>query len=330
MATVYGGIKPEDEYMHPPGPESNFQESKYFNFYDRHRQVGGLIRLANRVNEGYAEVSLCLYLPRTDVLFNFHRPKISSNDRLEAAGMRFDVLEPLVRHRSVYEGQAVCLTDPTQMEDPGRAFRENPRKDVSLDLVHEAVGPVYAIDLDRPGKDLEHKFANVHYEQHMQVQGTLTVDNETMKIDGLGVRDHSWGPRYWQAPRYYRGLTCNVSRDFGFMATEFVHHDGTRTEGGVVVRGSQLEHVMRVHIITDFAPNGLYHRGFLLTMRLESGQDLFVQGVVKSFIPLRNRREDRITYIGEGLTEYRLGEAVGYGLSEYLDQMRQPQAEIRS
>ena len=46
-----------------------------------------------------------------------------------------------------------------------------------------------------------------------------------------------------------------------------------------------------------------------------------VDGRVRGFIPLRNRRAGKNTHIGEGMTEYTLdGERVGYGLSEYLDQ----------
>jgi hypothetical protein len=29
-----------------------------------------------------------------------------------------------------------------------------------------------------------------------------------------------------------------------------------------------------------------------------------------------------VTHIGEGMTEYRCGQRIGYGLSEYLDQVR--------
>jgi hypothetical protein len=38
-------------------------------------------------------------------------------------------------------------------------------------------------------------------------------------------------------------------------------------------------------------------------------------------IPLRNRREGRVTRIAEGMTEWRWGDRVGYGLSEYLDHL---------
>jgi hypothetical protein len=38
-------------------------------------------------------------------------------------------------------------------------------------------------------------------------------------------------------------------------------------------------------------------------------------------IPLRNRREGRVTHIGEGMTEYRCLGKTTIGISEYLDQL---------
>ncbi len=155
----------------------------------------------------------------------------------------------------------------------------------------------------------------------MHATGTLTIDDKVMPIDGLGLRDHSWGPRYWQALRYYRWLTCNFGPDFGLMGSEIVRHDGTRNQGGVVIRGEKLERVREIDIQTDFVPNSLYHRSFTAQLRLESGESLDMTGTVKSFIPLRNRRQGMVTHIGEGMTEYRCGDYIGYGLSEYLDQV---------
>ena len=40
---VYGNIKPEDDYTHPLGPESNFNESVYFNFFDPSQNRGGFV-----------------------------------------------------------------------------------------------------------------------------------------------------------------------------------------------------------------------------------------------------------------------------------------------
>lgn len=61
-------------------------------------------------------------------------------------------------------------------------------------------------------------------------------------------------------------------------------------------------------------------------MKTEAGKTYEVTGQVLSLIPLRNRRttpdgQELQTRITEGMTEYRCGDLVGYGLSEYLDQI---------
>ena len=58
MVAVFGDITAQDDYTHPLGPESNFNESMYFNFFDRAKNAGGFLRLGNRANEGYAEMTL--------------------------------------------------------------------------------------------------------------------------------------------------------------------------------------------------------------------------------------------------------------------------------
>jgi hypothetical protein len=40
-------------------------------------------------------------------------------------------------------------------------------------------------------------------------------------------------------------------------------------------------------------------------------------------IPLRNRRAGTVTRIAEGMTEWRWGEKIGYGLAEYLDHLEE-------
>ena len=40
-----------------------------------------------------------------------------------------------------------------------------------------------------------------------------------------------------------------------------------------------------------------------------------------SLIPLRNRKDGRVTRIAEGMTEWTCEGRTGHGLSEYLDQV---------
>ncbi|MEX0749251.1 MAG: hypothetical protein WD359_00445 [Dehalococcoidia bacterium] len=322
VATILGDLSAQDDYTHPLGPESNFNESMYFNFFDRARNSGGFVRLGNRANEGYAEMTMTLYMPDGSVLFQFKRADISHNDAMDAGGMRFEVIEPMEKLRTTYDGHAVYLTEPAQMADPREAFRNNPFKKVKLDLVHASAGPVYGSSgRNHKVVDPEKEFAKAHYEQHMAVSGTIDVDGEIMPIDGLGLRDHSWGPRYWQAIHSYRWLTINFAPDFGMMVSKIWRSPDETTQGGVVVRGDRLERIANVEIETDFEDNGLFHRNLVAHVTTAAGEKLDVSGKVMGFIPLRNRREGMTTHVGEGMTEFRCGDAVGYGLSEYLDQV---------
>ena len=66
-------LEPADEYMHELGPEPNFNESMYVNIFDPDNKIGGFFRIGNRANEGYAEMTICLYLPDGQVGFLFKR-----------------------------------------------------------------------------------------------------------------------------------------------------------------------------------------------------------------------------------------------------------------
>ena len=320
MAKIIGNVKPEDDYTHPLGPEPNFNESVYFNFFDRAQQRGGFVRIGNRANEGYAEMTVIVYEPDGSALFNYKRPPITSNDGWDAGGLKVEVLVPGEQLRTSYDGSVVYLADPRAMSDPGKAFKENPHRRLKLDLVHDGVGPLYG-HVGKPGDGND--FARAHFEQHMRVTGSLSVDGgaET-KLTGHGLRDHSWGPRYWQSTPSYRWITGNFGDDLG-MVISIV---GGKV-GGVFHKGDDLLRITDVKLDTDYEADSNFHRALRADITLENGVKHRLEGTVKGFIPLRNRRAGMSTHIGEGMTEYLLdGERKGYGLSEYLDQPAEPAA----
>ena len=80
-------LEPQDEYTHPPVAALNYNESMYFNVFDPSKMAGGWYRIGNRPNEGYAEVSVCIYLPDGRVAFTFQRAPISGNTEMNAGGL---------------------------------------------------------------------------------------------------------------------------------------------------------------------------------------------------------------------------------------------------
>ncbi|MEO8539261.1 MAG: hypothetical protein ABI577_05930, partial [bacterium] len=112
-------------------------------------------------------------------------------------------------------------------------------------------------------------------------------------------------------------ITGNYGDDIG-MVLSIV---GGRV-GGVFHKGpDKLIRISEATIDERYEGDTNYHTGFTAHVTLEDGTKHSVEGVVKGFIPLRNRRSGMFTHIGEGMTEYTLdGDRKGYGLSEFLDQ----------
>ena len=132
-------LDPDDDLLHPVEEASNFNESRYYNFADR--GIGGWVRMGNRPNEGYAEMTVCLYLPDGRVGFIYKRPQIEGHTAHDAGGLRFDVVEPFVEHRVTYDGKVLLLAEPRDMADPRAAFADNPRVPCTIDLTHRADRP---------------------------------------------------------------------------------------------------------------------------------------------------------------------------------------------
>jgi len=331
MADAQLTLLPTDDLMHENSGEENFNESAYYNFFDPERRIGGFVRLGNRPNEGYAEMTTCFYLPDGRVAFMFKRPQITANVGHDAGGLRFEVRTPFVEHRITYRGHCCMLTNPLAMADPKAAFAANPFVAVELDMRYLGLSPGYGGELRRREGDgwvsvrsekLGQEFAKGHLEQHGKAVGTLTIDGKRFDLDAPGLRDHSWGPRYWQAPKYYRWLTMSFGDDLGVVPILTVHRDGRELHAGYVYRkGRDNEAIVTTEIATELVGEQQLHDRIQVRATTASGEIIEITGKVLAMIPLRNRREGRVTRIAEGMTEWRWGDRVGYGLSEYLDHL---------
>jgi hypothetical protein len=333
MSIIPKGIKivldPQDEYCHPPEAATNYNESMYFNVFDPSRKVGGWFRLGNRVNEGYAEMSNCIYLPDGRIAFMYGRPHIEHNREMNAGGMRFEVVEPFKRLRVTYDGKTCLLKNPFEMADPKKAFTSNPLVDCKVDLAYTAVAPMYGgKTVKEDGSDIdldpEKSFARAHYEQHMQAEGSIAVGDETWKVAGFGLRDKSWGPRFWQSIYWYRWLPMNFGRDFAMMISIIASEDGQTRRSGMVLRNGAYVMIQDARVESEWDPNGYQTK--LKAWAKTDEREYVVEGRILSLIPLRNRRKrddgsHLVTRITEGMTEYTCDGKVGYGLSEYLDQI---------
>lgn len=322
-------LEPRDEYPHRIDPAENFNESMYVNLFDFAEEMGVWFRVGNRPNEGYTEVTCCLYLPDGRVGLMFQRPNNTRNDDFEASGLRIEVTEPFRRLSVRYQGTVCVLKDPYQMADPRKAFSENPHVPCRVELLYRGVAPIFGgqpitVDGTLVEEKPEEGFARAHYEQHLAGQGTVCVGDKQWSISGLGLRDHSWGPRYWQNIHWYRWLPMSFSEDFAMMISMIAMADGRRKVGGMVLEDGEYHSIEEANLSVDYDENR-YQTG--ITAIVKTGSKAYdVDGHVLSLIPLRNRRTTTdgrrlMTRITEGMTRYTCDGRVGFGMSEFLDQI---------
>lgn len=315
--------------MHAVESSTNFNESMYFNAFDIEQRVGGFIRLGNRVNEGYAEMTVCLYQPDGTVAFAFARPEIHTNDVFDAGGARFEVLTPFEELTTTFTGKACLLSDPMDLLDPRQAFRTNPWVEVNLNWRHHGLVAPYGGELvNTDGEPLAeaNPFARGHYEQHMAVTGTTRIGAHQWSLSGFGLRDHSWGPRHWSSPWWYRWLTGNFGPQDGFVLSKIAQRDGTFTYGGVIFREGTYEHIRSCEVHTTW--DSEHRQRSITATAVTSNHNYRIHGRAHQIVPLRHRRKDEdgtahFTRITEAMTEWHADhlDATGWGMAEYLDQI---------
>ncbi|MEV7862994.1 phosphotransferase, partial [Streptomyces hirsutus] len=309
-----------DEYPHPPGPESNFSESIYYQFADPRAEVTGFVRLANRANEGVGERTICLFLPDGKVAFDFSRKGFPDPGKYSASGMSFTIRKPFEAQSACYSGTVSLLGDPLQLEDPKRALSEAPKVKCELNIDFAAMSPV------DEGSPAGGSFAAHHYEQFTSSTAQLVLGSQRFNLSGHGIRDHSWGPRSWASPWYYRWLH-GCGAEFAFMVGELGFRDGSTVHNGFVWQDGRFHVITHARIETDWTTPRHMPRGIHVTAHAATGT-WNLDGQVRCVVPLRHRKtggEDvTVTRIAEAQVSWTLSSRPDLtisGIAEYLDQV---------
>jgi hypothetical protein len=282
-----------DEGIHAVGQASNWNESRYVDFWDGRQRLGGWFRIGNRVNEGQAEMSACLNLPDGRTAFFFERPKISSNT-LRAGDQSWEIIDPWRANRVRYSGEVLLLEDAWALTDPKRAFANAPRSHMEVDLLCRSMGleTVMGSDQDHIDRIFLPGQADLHYQHLARSAGTVRVGDQSWSFeDAGGGKDHSWGVRNWHAKIYLRWMSCSVDDDNGFMLVRAVGPTKKTRSGFVLEDG-------RFHLVDDFEMSNEYAGApnFELQgvkLRIRSGERSWsAAGTPKAWLPLRHRQND--------------------------------------
>lgn len=318
-------LSDQDEQNHTPTTELNFNESVYTNAFDADGRFGGWMRLGNRVNEGYAELSVCLYLPQGRVACQFQRPPITGNDRFEAGGLSYRVAEPLRRVGMQYTGEVMVLEDPEAMRDPARAFERAEKRRCEVVFDHVGTSPVHG---GEPATETQQTmygrdFSLGHFSQHTRASGHILIGAEELKLNGFGWRDHSWGPRYWTNIYFYRLFIANFGPDRGFMLLKITDRKGVTRRCGVLQYDGDYEEIIDLDVMTEWTALKEPRK---MRLGVRTGKRaVLIDGTVTTLLPLRNRRKvgDQMlqSRIAEGFTAWEWDGRKGVGMVEYIEML---------
>jgi hypothetical protein len=91
------------------------------------------MRLGSRPNEGYAEMSICVYPAGGKVGFMFQRPNNANNHAHDAGELKFEIIKPFEHQRITYSGR-VCMPKPLERSDLATALEKNPYSKCNLEI----------------------------------------------------------------------------------------------------------------------------------------------------------------------------------------------------
>ncbi len=243
-------MTPEDEGLHPAGPDEAWQESVYLAWRDPRSGIGGTHRIGNELNRDTSNLWCGVYAD---------------------SGTRFrqnDEGVPLVHCE---RGQGLQC-GPQVMVHDGEALRLTLESDgCALDLtVHDAPGRIAWIEKGK--NELDGRIYTDHYNGHCRVSGTAALDGKNYAIDAMGWRDHSWGVRHWDSIVCTRSLGVGFESGLTFNVLTFLGTDGQLLRRGHVVRDGQRVPFREAELWVGIEEDGVSARGGALSCVTETGE----------------------------------------------------------
>jgi hypothetical protein len=300
-----------DEALHDPGGVPLYNESVYFNFVTGLAEgpLGGVLRVGLRPTDGYAELSLHLAMAGGPVRFAYERHPLTTDEHVAGSrvwrcgGMVAECVAPTRRWRVRFAGDgARAVADPVAFgRDPGAALRASPRSSCALELEFDGTRPVHALS---PSGDLAPqagvRYARDHYEQFGVVSGRVEVDGEAWRLDRRpAFRDHSWGPRDWQAAPWM--TFASVHLDGGAQLVGIAQRDGGADHAhGVAWTGAALAPLTSMEVRSAYAGTPELHGPLALRFATD-GWEAALDAEIAAYLPLRHRSGDRMVRTAQAL-----------------------------
>jgi hypothetical protein len=316
---------PQDEYPHVEDDPA-FNDSVYFNFYEAATKIGGVIRLGNRLQLGYAEVTVHLVLPSGALFFSYERAEIGSPTTHDSGGLKIEIIEPFETLRITFDSTGSVIQNPGELAtDTGRVLRDGGGVRCDLDLTWTGRYPIHAITESGDmleGHDIP--FARDHFEQFGFLKGHITVGDDTVTVEAAqGSRDHSWGPRDWLAPKYWNASLIYMDDGTCVSASEVATHDGDLIMGGTIfTTDGKVRAVQTCHVENVYEGEPTMTTPYTVRVVASDGYAFAAKANNVAMVPLRHRpvaggKADGIQRIGQAVSRFERDGVEGWGWTDF-------------
>ncbi|MET0983852.1 MAG: hypothetical protein ABW034_00455 [Steroidobacteraceae bacterium] len=225
-------LSDEVDLPHRPVALANWTEHYVFFGYDDTHQFGIFLHIGRLPEEPQVWRSvLQIYLPGEDLLvlksYGHGDPRGPGAGPLQAR-----CIDPFRLWTVDFEGAAFSTTRRILTHE---IVRDGPAELVRFHMVFEAAGPFHTLT---PGKELTTGMtvASFHSSQVMHMRGTAAYRGKRISLNGVGVRDHSDGPRDYGP--VYGDMWCHALFPSGkVLHLQEVSFENHLYQSGYIFRG---------------------------------------------------------------------------------------------
>ena len=187
VGPLWGG----EDLWHRPGENRRWRESYYFDFADEASGLAGFTSIGWRPGRAVLGATTVVFAPHATLVARGERPTTSDFPVLDVAGLAYRRVGDGLGHWHLsYDGPFEAVADPGTRGPTGL---------IGVSLVPGALEVEFtptALPVTSSGGGFEPAFS-WHLEQPGRTVGFVTLNSESLDVDGRGERDRSLGPRDW-------------------------------------------------------------------------------------------------------------------------------------
>lgn len=316
------------DFRHPADDDPSYNESTYYNFASPGNGVIGWLRIAVQPNQAASQATALAFLPSGEIAFSHSAGGAVPEADLSVGPVSVDIIEPLLRQQVTFRGPVSMLSGEQVSVDLGSALRSASQLPASVTLTVTAAGAAFGTTGTAAADAVEASMARGHYEQFCSVTGDVLVGERRYRIEGRGLRDHSWGPRDWSGPLFYRWIVASLDDGSAIMALDIQGRDAIRTRRAAVNANGHCQEAELHAAVVSLTADG-YCREVSCRVTIGRG-DIELHGKIRDtgeFVPLRHRRlaadgTESLTRITYAPYDFITSDGRrGVGIVEALDQM---------